>query len=138
MVTQVKRFCSQATKANGYGVTVGKDVAVLIILANVEWAASQDWGREFSDALRIIQAEFPYNTAHDSASCAKIMHHLAAADEAWDMQKAKLHSGMTNAVEEGLNYLGDLVGSQQEEASGYGEAYATTLDIKLKNQTIGS
>ena len=44
MVTQVERFRSQAAKANGYGVKVGKDVAVIVILANVEWAASQDWG----------------------------------------------------------------------------------------------
>ena len=56
------------------------------------------------------------------------MSHLADADEAWDIQKAKLHSGMANAVAEGLNYLGALIGSQQEEASGYGEAYATTSD----------
>ena len=44
MVTQVERFRSQAAKANGYGVTVGEDVAVLVILANVEWATSEDWG----------------------------------------------------------------------------------------------
>jgi len=128
MVTQVERFRSQAAKANAYGVTVGEDVAALVILANVEWALSQDWGGEFRDALRIIRAEFPYNIAHDAASCAKIMCHLAAADEAHDMRKSKLHSGMANSAEEGLNYLGALVGSHQEEASGYGEAYATTSD----------
>ena len=56
------------------------------------------------------------------------MQHLAAADEARDVRKAKSHSDMANAVKEGLNYLGALVGSQQEEAGGYGEAYATTSD----------
>ena len=68
MITLVERFRSQAAKANGYGVTVGEDVAVLVILANCEWAASQDLGDEFSEALRIIWAEFPYNTVHDSTS----------------------------------------------------------------------
>ena len=80
MGTQVERFRSQATNASGYGVTVGEDVIVLIIVTNCEWAASQDWGGEFRDALRIIWMEFPYNTVYDSTSCAKIMRHLTAAD----------------------------------------------------------
>ena len=39
------------------------------------------------------------------------MKFLAAADEARDLRKAKSPSGMANAVEEGLNYLGALVDS---------------------------
>jgi len=55
------------------------------------------------------------------------MKGLAAADKACYLQKAKSPSGMVNAVEEGLNYLGDLV-SQNEETSTFGEAYAKTSD----------
>ena len=42
MVVNVERLRSQAAKSNGYGVQVGKDVIVIIIIANIEWAASQE------------------------------------------------------------------------------------------------
>ena len=37
MVVNVERLRSQAAKSNGYGVTVGEDIIVLIIIANIEW-----------------------------------------------------------------------------------------------------
>ena len=128
MVVNVERLRSQAAKSKGYGVKVGEDVIVLIIIANIEWAASQEWGGEFRDAMRSIRREFTYNKVHDAASCFDIMKFLAAADEARDLRKAKSPSGMANAVEEGLSYLGALVDSQHGEQSTYGEAYATTSD----------
>jgi len=127
MVTNVERFCSQAAKANAYGITVGEDVVCLVLLSNIEWAAQPEWGGEFRDAMRKIRADYPYNKVHTPATFGAIMKHLAAADEARDLQKAKSPSGMANAVEEGLNYLGALV-SQNEETSTYGEAYTATSD----------
>ena len=127
MVTNVERFRSQAAKANAYGITVGEDVVCLVLLSNVEWAAQQEWGGEFRDAMRKIRAEYPYNKVHSATTFTAIMKRLAAADEARDLRKAKSPSGMANAVEEGLNYLGALV-SQNEETSTYGEAYAATSD----------
>jgi len=47
------------------------------------------------------------------------------ADEACDTRKAKSPSGMANAVEEGLNYLGALVGIAEDEYETYGNTYAT-------------
>ena len=38
-VVNVERLRSQAAKSKGYGVKVGEDVIVLIIIANIEWAA---------------------------------------------------------------------------------------------------
>ena len=128
MVVNVKRLCSQAAKSKGYGVTVGEDVIVLIIITNVEWAASQNWGGAFRDAMRSIRCEFTYNKVHDASSCFDIMKFLAAADEARDIHKAKSHSVMANAVEESVKYLGALVDSQHGDQSTYGEAYATTSD----------
>ena len=58
MVVNVERLRSQAAKSKGYGVKVGKDVIVLIIIANIEWDASQEWGGEFRDAMRSIRCEF--------------------------------------------------------------------------------
>ena len=57
MVMNFERLRSQAAKSSGYDVTVGKDVICLIIIANTKWAASQDWGGEFRDAMRRIQAQ---------------------------------------------------------------------------------
>jgi hypothetical protein len=128
MVVNVERLRSQAAKSKGYGVKVGEDVIVLIIISNVEWAASQDWGGEFCNAMQSIRREFTYNKVHDASSCLNIMKFLVAADEARDLRKAKWPSGMANAVEEGLNYLGALVDSQHGDQSTYGEAYATTSD----------
>ena len=56
------------------------------------------------------------------------MKFLAAADEARDLRKAKSPSGMTNAVEEGLNYIDALVDSSHRDQSTYGDAYAATSD----------
>ena len=94
MVVNVECIRSQAAKSNGYGVKVGEDVIVLIIIANIEWAASQEWGGEFRDLMRSIRREFTYNKVHDALSCFDIMKFLAAADEARNLRKAKSPSGM--------------------------------------------
>ena len=126
MVVNVERLRSQAAKSNGYGVKVGEDVIVLIIIANIEWAASQEWGGEFRNAMQFIRREFTYNKVHDASSCFDIMKFLAAVNEARNLRKAKSPSGMENAVKEVLNSLGALVDSQHGDQSTYGEAYATT------------
>ena len=128
MMVNVKRRRSQAAKSNGYGVKVGEEVIVLIIIANIEWTTSHEWGGEFRDAMRSIRREFTYNKVHDTSSCFNIMKFLAVVDEARDLRKATLPSGMTNAAEEGLNYLGALVDSPRGDKSTYGKAYATTSD----------
>ena len=41
MVANVELLRYQAAKSKGYSVKVGEDVIVLIVIANIEWAASQ-------------------------------------------------------------------------------------------------
>jgi hypothetical protein len=130
MVVNVERLHSQAFKSNGYGVKFSKDVIVLIIIANIEWAANQDWGSEFRDAMRAICRQHTFNKVHLAAMCIEIMKVLDAADKACDICKAKSPSGMANAVEEGLNYLGALVDSQHVGHYVPGKAYATMSDIE--------
>ena len=77
MVVNVERLRSQAAKSNGYGVKVGEDVIVLIIIVNIEWAASQEWGGEFRDAMRSIRRLYTYKKVHNAASCFEIMKFLA-------------------------------------------------------------
>ena len=78
--------------------------------------------------MRAMRQKFTYNKVHDAASCFDIMNLLAAADEARDIRKEKSPSGMVNAVEEGVNYLGSLVDSQHGDQSKYGKPYAMTSD----------
>ena len=54
MVVNIKCLCSQAAKSNSYGVMVGEDVIVFIIIANIECADIQEWGGELRDAMRNI------------------------------------------------------------------------------------
>ena len=62
--------------------------------------------------MRNIRQQCTYNKVHSATTSIKIMKVLVAADEARDIRKAKLPSGMANTVEEGLSYLGALVDSQ--------------------------
>ena len=84
--------------------------------------------------MRNFREKYPYNKVHTAVTRAEIMKHLAEADETRDIRKAKSTSGMANAVEEGLNYLSVLVGSQSEDHSSYGEAYVTSMDIDLSTE----
>ena len=56
------------------------------------------------------------------------MKYIVEAVEACDMRKAKSPAGMANAVEEGLNYLDELVGTADDEYEPCGKAYATATD----------
>ena len=69
-----------------------------------------------------------YSKVHTSATRTVIINRLADADEARNIRKANPPSGITNAFEEGLNYLGALVGSQKEEHTTYDESYAMATD----------
>jgi hypothetical protein len=122
MVVNAERLCSQAAKSNGYGVKVDKDVIVLVIIANIEWADSQEWGGEFRGTMQTTRQKYTYNKVHTATTCIEIMKALSKADEARGIQKAKSPSVMMNAVEEGLNYLGALVDSQHGDQSTYGKA----------------
>ena len=55
MVVNVECLRSQASKSKGYGVMVGEDVIVLIIIADTEWVTSQDWVGKFRDAMQNIR-----------------------------------------------------------------------------------
>ena len=63
---------------------------------------------------------------HTAVTCIKVMKVLVASDKAHDIRKEKSPSGMVNAVEERLSYLGALVDSQHGDRAVYDEAYAMT------------
>ena len=76
MIVNVERLHSQVAKPKGCGVTIGDYVICLIIIANTEWSASQDWGGEFRDAMRNIRKTHPYNKVNTSSTYAVIMSSL--------------------------------------------------------------
>ena len=85
------------------------DVLVLIILANVGWAARQTWDTgEFKDARKAFRAKYQASHVHDATSSTDIMAILAEADEAQDLSQADAPTGMALTIDEGLSFLDAL------------------------------
>ena len=124
LVNAVKQFKVKANRTNGYGVIVKDDVLVLIILANIDWAARRTWDTgEFKDAKKAIREKYQAGHVHDATSSSDIMAILAEADEARDLSQANAPTGMALAVDEGLSFLDALT-----DGMDHGEAFAVTSD----------
>ena len=63
-----------------YGITINPTQQALILLANTDAAASEDWGHEFRAALQTIRRHFNCNHAHDKAGISMILTKLAGPD----------------------------------------------------------
>eukprot|EP00956_Cyclotella_meneghiniana_P019414 scaffold33240_cov63-Cyclotella_meneghiniana.AAC.2 len=71
----------------------------LIILANIEVAATQDYGNEGKMALQTIRRRYNYSHVHDATFIAAILTELAAADAVRQLKDAPAPSkGFANAV----------------------------------------
>ena len=78
----------------------------LIILANVEVAASHEYGTEFKTALQTIRRRYNYSHVHDAASIAAILTELAAADAVRQLKDAPApDKGMAHAVADQYSML---------------------------------
>jgi hypothetical protein len=65
---------------HSYGINIGPTQLTLILLANVDVAASENWDHEFCPALQTIRRHFMYNHTHDNASISTILTKLAGAN----------------------------------------------------------
>jgi hypothetical protein len=140
LVNAVEQLKIKASKAKGYGVIVQDDVIVLIIMANVEWAARQTWDTgEFKDAKKSIRAKYQASHVHDATSSADIMAILAEADEARDLSRADAPKGMALAVDEGLSFLDALTdGMDRGEAFAVGSDSDSSIEVKSRRSTTRS
>ena len=137
LVNAVEQLKIKSSKAKGYGVIVPDDVIVLIIMANVEWAARQTWDTgEFKDAKKAIRAKYPASHVHDATTSADIMAILAEADEARDLSRAAAPTGMALAVDEGLSFLDALTdGMDRGEAFAVGSNSESSIEVKSRRST---
>jgi hypothetical protein len=68
-------------KATAFGVTVHVSLLVINLKANMEYAQSHEWGREFRVSGQAIRKKYPdYTYKHDQASCDDMVKEYAAAD----------------------------------------------------------
>jgi hypothetical protein len=69
------------TKAQSFGIVIDVSLLVLNLEANMEYAQSFDWGREFSVSGQAVRKKYPdYSHKHDQASYDDIVQEYAAAD----------------------------------------------------------
>jgi hypothetical protein len=95
-----------------YGITVPESMIATIILAEVDDAAREPWGREIETAVAKIRRTYPYNHAHNAASVAAILKELAAADAVRNMMEAPAPDEPTNraaAVDDVMSHVQRLV-----------------------------
>ena len=94
-----------AAKSQGYRVRVHRDLQVVVIFANTEWAAQQTRGIEISVAHRKIVAKYRYNHSHDADSIRKVLIILATVNVLRDRRKEKAPGELADMVSQGMTRL---------------------------------
>jgi hypothetical protein len=121
-----------AAKVGSYGITIGVDMMVLTLFANMDMAEQQEWGREFRTAMQSIRKKYPYHHVHDDASLQDILKELAAADSVRVLREAP-EPESANAVGEQLTLLQKMMQQAQEyeeEAMGVQSDSESSADTK--------
>lgn len=65
-----------------HGVKIGNTQLAVIILTNIEVAATEDYDAEFKPTLQIIQQKYTYSYLHNAGSIANMLKELVDADTA--------------------------------------------------------
>ena len=116
----VEALRAKTARLHTYGINMDDTQIALIILANIEVAATQDYGTEFKTALQTIRRWYNYSHVHDATSIAVILAELAAADAVRQLKDAPApQRGVANAVADQFSALAQLM---------QGTAYASTSD----------
>ena len=110
IINNVEALRSKTARLSTYGVNMDDTQIALIILANIEVAATQDYGNEFKTALQTIRRRYNYSHVHDATSIAAILTELAAADAVRQLKDAPAPSkGFANAVAEQYSTFAQLL-----------------------------
>ena len=128
VITNVKLLRAKIARMHSYGIVVDNTQLALVLLANIELATSEAWGREFRPALQTIRRAYAYNFAHTNDSITVILRELAGADGVRKLNEAPSSStGAANAVTDQIAYLTSLL-HQQPVDDTEGAAYAAQSD----------
>ena len=87
---------ARISRLGSYGITVHDDMLATIILAQVDKAANESWGREIETAVAKLRLRYGYERVHDAQSIADILTELAAADSVRNLAAAPAPSAAAN------------------------------------------
>ncbi len=117
-----------------YGINIGTAQIALVLIANIELAAKEDYGRNFRSALHKIRAKYPYSYLHDDTSLKDMLQLLNSADSV-QMLKEAPPPASANAVRRVLKLMKTYVTNtttayaDNNDESNYTEsAYGATSD----------
>lgn len=118
---------SKAGRLQSYGIKLDDTQLAIVLLANIDVAAGDDWGREFRPALQTIRRRFPYNHVHDTASIAAMLTELAGADGVRKLHDAPAPLGTAHAVSDHVSLLSQLLQQQTVESDTDASEYASAV-----------
>jgi hypothetical protein len=126
---------SKVGHLTSYGITIDNTQLALILLANIDTAASNEWGREFRPTLQTIRRRYAYNHVHDTTSISDMFQELAGANGVQKLADAPAPSGNANAVNKQVSLLTQLLEQQTSDSNGEASEYtaAEQLDSNSSN-----
>ena len=114
---------------HSYSIVIDDTQLALVLLTNIELAASEAWGREFRPALQTIRRNYTYNYVHTRGSITIILRELAGDDGVQKLTEAPPPTtGSANAVTNQIAYLTTLLQQQPIESDHDRDAYAAQSD----------
>ena len=122
---------SHCARLQSYGITITEPQQAIILLANVETAAAQEYGQEFRPALQTIRREFKYSYTHDAASIKKILAECAVSDAVRKLQDAPGPGGIretASAVENLTGIFNRMMDDSESEYEGTAASAAYQSD----------
>ena len=129
VITNIELLRAKIARMHSYGIIIDDTQMALVLLANIELAASEAWGREFRPALQTIRRTYAYNFAHTSGSITTILRELASADGVRKLNEATPpFSSSANAVTDQISYLTSLLQHKPIDNVADETAYAAQSD----------
>ena len=93
----------KAKRVTAYGITHDETHQFVTLMANIDYAAKQDWGRELRGAVQIIRQKYKYNHRHDATSMQDVLTELAKADATRNLNDApEPTNNSANSVQESI------------------------------------
>jgi hypothetical protein len=118
---------SKASCLHSYGIKIDDTQLAIVLITNIDVAASDDWGCNFRPSLQTIRRQFPYNHVHDTASIAAMLTKLAGADGVRKLHDAPAPLGTAHAVSGQVLLLSQLLQQQTAKSATDATEYASAV-----------
>ena len=106
----------KAKRVQSYGITHDETHLVVTLMANIDHAAKQDWGRELRGAVQTIRQKYKYNHRHDATSMQDILLELAKADAMRNLNDAsEPNNDSAQSVQESIEQFQQLWQNTQND-----------------------